>query len=64
MPFQQQNTFRRIMSFTKHTGIDQSADKPKVIAGKDAEEAKSIVKQGSKSLIDAVDKAEEEDENV
>lgn len=51
------------MGFTKHTGIEEPLSKAKVIANEKIEQAKNIVKEGSKSLIDAIDRAEDEDEN-
>lgn len=51
------------MAFTKHTGIEEPLNKAKVIANEKIEQAKNLVKQGSQSLIDAIDKTEEEDKD-
>ena len=51
------------MGFTKHTGIEEPLSKAKVIANEKIEQAKNLVKEGSQSLIDAIDKADDEDEN-
>jgi hypothetical protein len=48
------------MGFTKHTGSDQPLSEAEIIAKKTAEEAKKNAKTGS--LIDAVKKAEEDEE--
>jgi hypothetical protein len=51
------------MGFTKHTGIEEPLSKAKVIANEKIEQAKNLVKEGSQSLIDAIDKTDDEDEN-
>jgi len=51
------------MGFTKHTGIEEPLSKAKVIANEKIEQAKNLVKEGSQSLIDAIDRTEEEDED-
>jgi hypothetical protein len=50
------------MAFTKHTGIEEPMSKAKIVAGKQIDEAKQLVKKGSKSLIDAVNKTEEDED--
>lgn len=50
------------MAFTKHTGSDQPLKEAKIVKAENIKEAKSLVKEGSASLIDEVERIEDEDE--
>lgn len=49
------------MGFTKRTGVEEPLSKAKIVSSEKIEEAKNLVKEGSQSLIDAVEDAEDED---
>lgn len=51
------------MGFTKHTGIEEPISKAKILTNQKIEQAKNLVKEGSKSLIEAIEKTDEEEED-